>query len=363
MVVYHCHLQLSIRFCSFGILATTSKIRRYNEAALLHKHSWIPHTALWVGIVAAILVFREYPEHFTGPEAVCFVIQLIILMALPGYLSNYVLLPIVRNKPLPVIIVSYALFVALMIFVTPYVLNAVGVLFRSAFGTWQSVDWTRERIGFSIFGVTLTAIFLKFGWDQLLASAAQKEAELRHLRQQLNPHFLFNTLNNLYGLAVAKSDRLPGLMLKLGQLLRYSITEADAPTVPLTTELQHISDYIELQRIRLDEQVEVRFEIAGERGDLQIAPLILMVFIENAFKHHDERDDGNFIVIDIRVDNRTLYLQVRNSFDPTTLRADNVKAIGIGNARRQLKLLYPGKHILTSRAEGAQYITQLEMQL
>ena len=120
----------------------------------------------------------------------------------------------------------------------------------------------------------------------------QTQTELQNLKAQISPHFLFNTMNNFYGLAVDQSQKLPGLMVRLSELLRYSLYETNHATVPIVSEIAYLKNYIELEKIRLEDTLEFDFSSKIESNDaLEIAPLIFIVFVENAFKHAKNVED------------------------------------------------------------------------
>jgi LytS/YehU family sensor histidine kinase len=202
--------------------------------------------------------------------------------------------------------------------------------------------------------------------DRLILEKEQKENELRHLKAQLNPHFLFNTLNNLYGLSVAGSKKLPDLMLKLSELLRYSLYDTNQHYVELQKELHYISNYVELERIRLSEKMDIVLEISGDLSERFIAPLLLIVFIENSFKHFSAaRNQQAFVHISVKVQDDVLHMKAGNSVDPGYVPKKEVSKGGIGlkNVEQRLDLIYPQKHTLVIRKEPAYFETDLTINL
>lgn len=176
--------------------------------------------------------------------------------------------------------------------------------------------------------------------------AEKSEAELRALKGQLHPHFLFNTINNLYALARAKSDKTAPVALKLAQLLRYVLYGSQKPLVPLEQEIQLIEDYIALEKLRFDEgRLAVETEVVMDEPGLDIAPLLLLPLVENAFKHGagEQRDEAR-IFIQITLKNKVLTVHVENT--KPVEKPESTPGIGLDNLRRRLELLYPGKHEL-----------------
>lgn len=170
--------------------------------------------------------------------------------------------------------------------------------------------------------------------------------EISFLKAQINPHFLFNTLNSIYSLTITKSDKAPDAVVQLSSLMRYSVTDASSEQVPLSKELNYIRDYISLQRLRLTDNATLRFDIKGESGNMHIAPFILTPFIENAFKYGINTEEQSRIEIDIEITGGKLILKIAN--DKVYVQKDeySVSGIGINNSKKRLKYLYPGKHVL-----------------
>ena len=197
--------------------------------------------------------------------------------------------------------------------------------------------------------------------EQELKSAHLK-MELEQLRAQVSPHFLFNTLNNLYGLAVAKSDELPDMMIRLSELLRYSIYEAKENNVPLQNELDYLSNYIGLEKMRMDnpEAVNITFPTSPVPQNITIGPLLLITFVENAFKHSKDAPNRH-IKGNIDWDGTTLMFELSNSSAETT-NNDN-GGFGLANTNKRLQLLYPQKHQISVRKEDGNYLVKLEIEL
>jgi LytS/YehU family sensor histidine kinase len=170
--------------------------------------------------------------------------------------------------------------------------------------------------------------------------------ELSFLKSQINPHFLFNTLNNIYSLAVAKSDATAGAVLKLSSIMRYVITDTKHHLVPLEKELQFIQHYIDLQKVRLTDKMEINFSISGDVENKQIAPLIFIPFVENAFKYGISTKDNSRITIEVKADNHAVILHVHNAIVTQQVEKTDHTGIGIKNSKRRLELLYPDNHEL-----------------
>jgi LytS/YehU family sensor histidine kinase len=165
--------------------------------------------------------------------------------------------------------------------------------------------------------------------------------QLRYLRAQLNPHFLFNTLNSIYSLSLQKSDRAPEVVVRLADIMRYLIYECDEETIPLDKEIDFIRNYIEIEKIR--HQADIRLTVEGATNGVRIEPFLFISFIENSFKHAmDNSFNEPFIYITIKVGNGQLTLNVINSMDADLeLQAKRINGKGIAHSRSLLELLYP----------------------
>jgi two-component system, LytTR family, sensor kinase len=191
------------------------------------------------------------------------------------------------------------------------------------------------------------------------------EAELKVLKAQIHPHFLFNTLNSLYSLTLKKSENAPEVVLKLSSLMDYMLYDANAEKVPLDKELDYIKNYIALERIRYGDRVDVQFTEAGNIIGKQIAPLLLLPFVENAFKHGVSTETKNaWIRIDVKVTDEKLVLLVENCkcCDKASANTrDMASGIGLKNLQRRLDLLYEGRYELDIEQEPDNYAARLEL--
>lgn len=197
----------------------------------------------------------------------------------------------------------------------------------------------------------------------------QKETlqlELRSLKSQVHPHFLFNTLNNLYSLTLKNSERAGEMVLKLSDIMRYVLYEANEDHVPLEKELTFIRNYIELQRIRYSERYRIEFSIAGDSRKKEVAPLLFIDFVENAFKHGlDKRFSDGFVIVQFSIEGNQLHFRVCNSTgqEEENVTAVKKKGIGLNNVKRRLELIYPGKHTLEITEDNERFIVQLTLDL
>ncbi|MEQ8812829.1 MAG: histidine kinase, partial [Imperialibacter sp.] len=198
----------------------------------------------------------------------------------------------------------------------------------------------------------------------LEAALKLKEAELQLLKGQIHPHFLFNTLNNLYGLALEKSDVLPVSILRLSELLDFLLYRSNKPLVPLADEIKLMRDYIALEELRFEERLRLELDIQANGNECSIAPFLLFPFVENAFKHGFMQDDQQlFLSISIHTKGERLYLTVANSFSKNEKEAGQLGGVGLSNVRKRLELLYPGSHELRIGNNEQHFIVNLELDL
>jgi two-component system LytT family sensor kinase len=212
------------------------------------------------------------------------------------------------------------------------------------------------------------SILLKFSVDWFLNERIQRDlenqrltAELAFLKSQINPHFLFNSLNSIYSLAYQHSANTPGAILKLSEIMRYMLYECNDNRVDLSKELQYLENYIDLQKIRFGNNAYIDFKIEGQVTDQQIVPLLLIAFIENAFKHGIANDSLTPISLLITVDEQHLQFYIQNK--KHTNNRDPLGGIGLNNVKRRLDLLYPGKYNLDIRDEIDTYTCELSLVL
>lgn len=232
--------------------------------------------------------------------------------------------------------------------------NMISVFFSSAF-----------------FGLVTTQYGIVTEW--IKSQAEQKdlkrqslESELKFLKSQINPHFLFNTLNSLYALTLKKSDLAPEIVLKLSEAMRYMLYECNEPRVLLEREIQYIENYLELERIRHAEDVHINFIVNGKVDVQMIAPLVFLPFVENSFKHGMNTRGEKYIQITLDIDGDNIYFKVTNNKGTEKVKSiTNRKSGGFGlrNIKQRLMLLYPEKHHLKTKENEKDYVVDLHIEL
>jgi sensor histidine kinase YesM len=192
-----------------------------------------------------------------------------------------------------------------------------------------------------------------------------KEAELKLLKAQIHPHFLFNTLNNLYGLTLEKSDEAPDLVLRLSKILDYILYRCDEKRVLLSEEINNLKNYIEIEKIRYSDKLKLKIYFPKNTNNLNIAPLVILPFVENAFKHGVSKSPGLALVeIKITLTEKTLIFNIKNTRNPILKKEQNyTKGIGLNNVKKRLDLMYPNKYILSIQDKDESFSVDLTLQL
>jgi len=224
------------------------------------------------------------------------------------------------------------------------------------------------RGGLTIGGMAAAIKLMKYWYVKeqrnLQLQKENTESQLQLLKAQVHPHFLFNTLNNIYSHTQNVSPTASKLVMGLSDMLRYMLYECNQPFVPLNKELQMITDYVTLEKIRYGNQLDVQIDFPSETGNLVIAPLLLLPFVENCFKHGASNMlDQPWISLQVIVDNRVMKMKLVNgkANDYKPLKSSN--GIGISNVKKRLELIYPEKYILDIQEEDEVYIVNLKLNL
>jgi sensor histidine kinase YesM len=185
--------------------------------------------------------------------------------------------------------------------------------------------------------------------------------ELSFLKSQVNPHFFFNTLNNIYSLAVVRSEKTAPAVMKLSAIMRYILTETQRDLVPLENEVEFTHNFIDLQKVRLTDKVDLQFSVNGPTDTLLVAPLLFIPFVENAFKYGVSTKEASSIRIEIRTEASKIFFSSVNYIVASENNLMENTGIGINNVKRRLELMYPGKHQLVTQQDGHYYKVHLEI--
>jgi two-component system LytT family sensor kinase len=284
------------------------------------------------------------------------------------YLNFLLFIPLFLNKKRYYL---YALIVIITIVIYGLGKYSVGLLFekdvlvRFNGKVEQFIPYFLNTVFTSIVFLFLSFV-LKLGVDWVLNERIQRDlenqrlsAELAFLKSQINPHFLFNSLNSIYSLAYQKSDTTPEAILKLSEIMRYMLYECNDNKVDLARELQYLQNFIDLQKIRFGNKAYIDFKIEGKVRNQKIVPLMLIAFIENAFKHGIANDTLSPIRLLITLDDEHLHFYIQNKKHNNN--RDSIGGIGLNNVKRRLDLLYPGKYNLDIRDQTDTYTCELSL--
>lgn len=347
------------------------------------KKRWLLHLAFWLAYVVNDTVLeyawvRSSVENITEWQALWLSIWTDLVLLPPKLILSYFLLyfiidrGLMRNKSIG----------QLLAWTTPVVLGCIiihrltvyyyvtPVIYHEAWGDQRLFEVKRMLSAFLDIGFAASlAVAMKLLRTYWMSREREKglvkeklEAELKFLRNQTNPHFLFNTLNNIYALARKKSESTADVVLKLSKLLRFMLYESRKDRIPLADEIRMIEDYLELERIRYNERLSIEFNKTVDEPSQDIAPLLLLPFIENAFKHGaSETRFDSFIRIDIRLENGVLYFYIENTKEDTG-ETSVTENIGLSNVRRQLELMY-NEHTLHIENKKDRFIVHLTVNL
>lgn len=329
------------------------------------------HVLFWVVVLVVFwLIYAgrkgEYYEEF-----IINIIQLPAKM-LGTYSFIYLLLPLAKKKKY----VIFGILVIIHFFLYGIIVRA-SIYYTNpfpesiSFARYEFFDLTRilskAASDYVLPGVA-SAIYIFKRWyreEQKNKKMAEEKitAELNFLKAQIHPHFLFNTLNNLYTLILLKSEEAADIVLKLSELLDYMIYKSNNEYVPLVNELEIVEGYIDLEKMRYSKRLQLSYKVNGEAEDYQIAPLILLPFIENCFKHGASKNRINPVVnIDITISSTFLMLRAVNSIPEKREQEETEKeGIGLSNVKRRLDLIYPEKYELEIKSNNKIFDVELKI--
>jgi len=281
---------------------------------------------------------------------------IILLHGSAAYFNNYYLVPtILRKRQYLTYLISIFLTISFICFIhILFLLWADTIDDSEKYSLWSIEFFINDAISISYtLAITLALMFFKQWFEKdRLADRLEKlniETELKYLKSQINPHFLFNSLNSVYALTLSKSDKAPEVVLKLSDILRYILYDGGEKLVSLKKEIQYLENYLELEKIRYGSRLNAKLEILGDSSGKEIAPMIFLPFLENSFKHGVNSNIGNtFVHILFNINDNELIFKIENNKAGHHLNEtpDYQGGIGIDNVKKRLNLLYPGMHSL-----------------
>lgn len=274
--------------------------------------------------------------------------------------SSYLFPKVYKQKPIR----YFILLISLMVFL---VIGRYFVRINFVIGEINQLFYVNTFIQyFFIFGISASyCFFLDYQKQQEIQHKNENErlkSELSFLRSQISPHFMFNLLNSLVSLNRKKSNLVEPVLLKMSDLLRYMLYEKDDKQISLQNEIKYITNYIDLQKIRFGDYVDIEFETNIAFENKNIEPMLLIPFVENAFKHGVGMIEQPFIKIILETTSNQLLFKVSNKYNPDTKEVkDGASGIGLNNVKRRLELLYPGQYVLNVLEKNNLYTIDLRL--
>lgn len=282
-----------------------------------------------------------------------------VFLILFFYLSHFYLIPKLYFKKKHFLFFLIAALSFILILCLPLI-----ILPRNEFNLGQTsldvffIREIRARL-FQFLIVFIFSLMLKINIQWKQSEKEKLDAELSYLKAQINPHFLFNTLNSIYSLAIVKSDNVASSIVKLSNMMRYVLSESSNDLVRLEKEIEYIQNYIELQQIRFGTFIQFECTITGDPKNKMVAPLVLIPFIENAYKHGVNAEENSIIKIKIDTTEDELRLLVKNNKVFVQRSEESQSGLGVENTKNRLQYIYPGKHELIINNTEKEYSVSL----
>ncbi|HKZ68329.1 MAG TPA: histidine kinase [Chitinophagaceae bacterium] len=327
------------------------------------------HVFFWM-LVFGFWYFLRYQDYTVPGRAFLITLIKVIDLALMVYITNYILLPqLFYKKKYGWFVLAFFLLVVsssvLKMNVLGRIMNAPQLYSLSGDLKQRIYDNVLPHFFLVIAGAAVKLMFDYSSLQQKMAETAKEkaEAELNFLKSQINPHFLFNSLNSVYFLIDKNNAEARESLHKFSDMLRYQLYEVNGAKIPVEREISYLKDYVDLQKLRKDEHYTVSFNYSPRVSGFSIEPLLLIPFVENAFKHvssHTEKN--NFVKLELTRNNGQFIFSAENSKDRERT-TDPYSGIGLNNVKRRLELLYPGRHELTIRDEEDVYKVDLKLKI
>lgn len=313
---------------------------------LHHVFFWLAFFVVWI-----TLRIDDYPDLLPTILA-----GLLKVLSLAGavYFTNYVLIPqLLYTKKYFSFFLSFTALVLITGFLVIKILNFILTPYAASITHWPNATFNSQvyDVYIPLFFMVGAAAGIKFYIDQLRtlhrlqgALRAGAEQELQYLRAQINPHSLFNSLNTIYFLIDKENREARETLMKFSDLLRYQLYDCNTDRIDIEKEIQYLRNYVSIQQLRHDERYKITFSCDENVKDFTIAPLLLITFVENAFKHVSAHEQ-NEIRIELKREQEKLLLKVHNTKENNAQQED-AGGIGLANVKRRLELLYPGRYTL-----------------
>ncbi len=325
------------------------------------------HIVIWLlAILLPMVLFNNPEKEFTIDKIIFFIIHVSLFIII--FYSNYLFfIPILLSKR-KFIFYTLAIIISISFLVLFNHIASSIILPDIAAPNTHNYRFKGSLVFFSTFLIAIsTSIKVTQNWyenekQKNIIKNEKLNSELSFLKSQINPHFLFNTLNNIYSLANRKSEHTPNAIIKLSHLMRYMLDDAKKETVELSKEINYLSDYIELQKLRMADKSKIKFNVIGDGIKKEIEPMLLIPFVENAFKHGDIFSDDAKIDILLKIEQTKMLFKVENKIDRSQkTKNDKGSGIGLNNLKKRLELLYPEKHRFTTEIKDDIFVSVLKI--
>lgn len=329
-------------------------------------HRVVYHSLFWAVYILIMVLWQGQADGYLYT----FTNQLIksVFYGIAVYFNIYYLIP---NYLSQTRFATYsALLILLVVIIVPLLMISLYIRFLHDPEAQQRVIDSQMQFFLMTFIILGISTILKIITDWIRHQTVKRElerqtmrSELRFLKSQINPHFLFNTLNNLYALTLKKSDKAPEIVLKLSEMMRYMLYECNERRVPLRKEVNYLSNYLDLERLRQGKNMKIDFTLNGNIGNQKIAPLMFIPFLENSFKHGLNQVSEGFVHIRMDVQDQELEMSIENSKPAIPKMNHRSGGIGLQNVQRRLDLLYPEQYELKIDNQPEKYIVHLKINL
>jgi two-component system LytT family sensor kinase len=330
------------------------------------------HTAFWLTLLI-LLIFLENGSFNLGITIIAQIGQVAFFMVLV-YINTMVLVPRYLSKNRIAIYLVYLLILVLLVTFSRVVFE---FWLYSDFSSMQSNLIYRNQIIYFFLhlfiAVASTLFVISIEWvrnerEKQELKTEQIQTELKFLKSQINPHFLFNILNSLYALTLKKPDMAPTMVIKLSEMMRYMLYECNEKRVPLDKEINYLRNYLDLERLRIGNKMDIELEVHGDLENKFIAPLIFINFVENAFKHGGigAKNEKGHVRLDITVENQVIHFVLENSKRMKISNSQSMKpvgGIGLKNVQERLNLVYTNNYAINIREDDYIYSVDLSLLL
>lgn len=326
------------------------------------------HLFFWM-LVFGLWYYLRYQDYETQEIAVRITLLKVADLALLVYITNYLLIPKLLYKKKYIIFTVVFLFLIVAsavfkVFVMGKILDQPHLFSLSGDLKTRLYENVISDFFLVVTGAAFRLIFDYIGMQQRMAEVAKEnaETELNFLKSQINPHFLFNSLNSVYFLINKENAEARGALHKFSEMLRFQLYEMNGEKIPVEKEISYLKDYVALQQLRKDENFLVQFSCTPDVKGFLIEPLLLIPFVENAFKHISHySDNSNFVKIGLSRLHGTLLFAIENSREPGLHQTQKNGGIGLTNVKRRLELLYPGRHDLKIEETDKTFLVTLNL--